>query len=284
MEKIKNFILAKSIGLYLNLLSYVKPEKASLLAYRFFSEPRTGRLTKDNLPEVLKEADFETVKHNDQDFQTYLWKGNDNVILLVHGWESNASRWEYLLPYLKKSGSTIVAIDAPAHGLSPGKELNLLMYAETIEATVQKYHPQFLIGHSIGAAACIYYQYKYQNPDIRKIVSLGAPSDMKVIVRNFVSLLSLNSKMVTLMEQYFIDRFRIRIEDFSTRIFGSGVKTKGIIAHDITDEVVAFDEAKKIAGTWKTATFIETKGLGHSMHDEKLYQKVSDFLFEAEPS
>jgi pimeloyl-ACP methyl ester carboxylesterase len=44
---------------------------------------------------------------------------------LVHGWESNASRWGNLLPYLKKSGSTIIAIDGPAHGLSSGKEFSI---------------------------------------------------------------------------------------------------------------------------------------------------------------
>jgi predicted alpha/beta hydrolase family esterase len=280
MEKIKNIIIAKAIGLFLNLLSYANPKQASLLAYRFFSEPRTGKLTRENLPAILKDADFETVSHNDQDFQTYIWKGNEKVILLIHGWESNASRWEHLLPYLKKSGSTIVAVDAPAHGLSPGKEFNLPIYAETIEATVQKYKPQYLIGHSIGAAACIYYQYRYQNPGIRKIVSLGAPSDMNVILRNYVSLLSLNTKMSALMEQYFIERFRIRIEDFSAKIFGTSLKIKGIIAHDVSDDVVAFDEARKIAGSWKNAVFIETKGLGHSLHDDALYQKVINFLSE----
>ena len=41
-------------------------------------------------------------------------------------------------------------------------------------------------------------------------------------------------------------------------------------------------EAKKIASTWKDAIFYETNGLGHSMHDNQLYHKVSDFLFEKE--
>jgi predicted alpha/beta hydrolase family esterase len=280
MEKLKNYLTAKSIGLYLNLLSYVKPEKASMLAYRFFSEPRTGRLAKDKLPPVLKDNFGEPVLHGEHEFQTYIWPGNEHVILLVHGWESNASRWENLLPYLQRTGSTIVAIDAPAHGLSPGKELNLVMYAEIIDAAAKKFNPQFLVGHSVGAASCIYYQSRYQNPNIRKIVSLGAPSDLKVIFRNYVSLLSLNTRMSTLMEQYFIDRFRFKIEDFSARIFSSSIKTRGIIAHDVTDDVVSFEEAKKIAGSWKNAVFIETKGLGHSLHDEVLYEKVVNFLFE----
>jgi hypothetical protein len=38
---------------------------------------------------------------------------------------------EKILPYLKKSGSTIIAIDAP-HGLSGGKEFNIPQYAAYI--------------------------------------------------------------------------------------------------------------------------------------------------------
>ena len=48
-----------------------------------------------------------------------------------------------------------------------------------------------------------------------------------------------------------------------------------------TEEAITdIEEAKKIAGSWKNAVFIETKGLGHSLHDAALYQKVVNFLFE----
>jgi esterase/lipase len=282
MKKLKYFLLTKSIGLYINLLSYVNPEKASHLAYRLFSEPRIGRLDKENLPSVLRDAETETFLHNDQHFQTYKWNGNSNVILLVHGWESNASRWEKMLPYLRKSGSTIIAIDGPAHGLSGGKEFNVPMYAEFIDVAVKHFKPDYLIGHSIGGAACVYYQYKYQNPKLKKMVLLGAPSDLKILISNYVNLLSLNSKMVNLLENYFLQRFRFKLEDFSGKIFGAKLKLKGIIAHDFDDAIVAFEEGKKISGSWKEAVFIETKGLGHSMHDDVLYNKVVDFLFEAE--
>ena len=51
------------------------------------------------------------------------------------------------------------------------------------------------------------------------------------------------------------------------------------MAHDISDDVVSFEEGKKIASNWKNSQFIETKGLGHGMHDDELYQKVIEFLF-----
>lgn len=98
MKKIFFFLFTKSIGLYINTLSFVFPKKASQLAYAFFTEPRIGKLSKDKLPKILKEAQTHTFKHNEHSFQTYTWKGNNTTILLVHGWESNASRWENFCP------------------------------------------------------------------------------------------------------------------------------------------------------------------------------------------
>jgi pimeloyl-ACP methyl ester carboxylesterase len=67
---------------------------------------------------------------------------------------------EKMLPYLRKSG-TIIAIDAPAHGLSGGTEFNIPQYAAFIDILVQKFKPQFLIGHSLGGKTCLYYQSNY---------------------------------------------------------------------------------------------------------------------------
>ncbi len=280
MEKIKKFLLTKSIGLFINVLSYASPKRASELAYKFFSEPRAGRLEKSKLPLVLSDAETVTFAKDKLDFHAYIWHGNEDVILLVHGWESNASRWEQMLPYLRSTGKTIIAIDGPAHGLSGGREFNLIDYAVAIDTVVQKYNPKYIIGHSMGGAACVYYQYKYSGGSLKKMVLLGAPSDLRVLVSNYISLLSLNSRMVKLFEDYFLERFRIKLDDFSGRIFGSSIKIKGIVAHDIDDTVVSFDEGKKIAGSWKDALFIQTKGLGHSMHDDKLYKTVADFIID----
>lgn len=288
MQKLKVFLLTKSLGLYINILSFARPKMASVLAYRLFSEPRVGRLQKDRLPEVLRSTQTETFYCDGHEVQCYTWtgdnteggraKGDTNVILLVHGWESNASRWEQLLPYLLQTGSTIVALDAPAHGLSSGKEFTVPRYAQFIEAAVRKFQPSTLIGHSIGGAACVYHQAHYPDNQVQKMVLLGAPSDLQTLVDNFRKLLGLNSRMSQLLDNYFADNFKIRTSEFSARIFGTKLRLKGLIAHDLDDEVVAFAEGQKIAGSWAHATFIETKGLGHSMHDDELYGKVRDFL------
>ena len=282
MKKALYFLLTKSIGIYINLLSFVFPKKASQLAYAIFSEPRSGKLSKKNLPKILQESKTETFRYEEHQFQTYTWEGNDTVVLLVHGWESNASRWENLLPYLKKSGSTIIAIDGPAHGLSSGKEFSIPKYAEFIHIAVEKFQPKYLIGHSMGGKTCLYYQSVYQNDKIEKIVVLGSPSDFKIILQNYIALLSLNYKISKALEDHYSEHFKIKLEYFSGQLFASKLNVKGLVAHDIDDTVVLFEEAKKIAGSWKDVQFIETSGLGHSLHDDDLYKKVCEFLFETE--
>lgn len=280
MKKIIYFLFTKSLGLYINLISFLFPKKANELTYEYFSQPREGKLDKEKLPKFLNETYTENIEVDNHKFPVYLWKGNSTKILLIHGWESNASRWENFLPYLKKSGSTVIAIDAPAHGLASGKEFSIPQYAEFIHKTVEKYNPQYLIGHSIGGKTCLYYKHLYPNDNIEKMVVLGAPSDFNILIRNYVNILSLNSKLASNLEKNYIEKFKQKLEDFSSRKFVSNLKIKGLIAHDKDDTVVSIDEGKKIAEAWKNATFIETKGLGHSMHDDLLYQNIYRFLFE----
>ncbi|MFZ4105562.1 alpha/beta fold hydrolase [Flavobacterium sp.] len=277
MEKTIQKIVARSIGSYINLLSYIAPNKSLLLAYKFFSEPRKGKIKGDKIPKTLQKSIYQKHKLNNQEFYTYRWEGNKEVILLVHGWESNASRWKKLLPYLKKTGKTIIAIDAPAHGFNTDKEFNVIIYSEFINEIVQKFHPKIAIGHSIGGNALAYYQNHYPH-QIEKMVLLGAPCDFKVIMENYFILLSLNKKVQKQFKDYIQSRFNIAIEDFSASKFLKETTISGIIAHDLEDSVVLFKESTKIASAWKTAQFIETKGFGHSMHDANLYQTIVEFL------
>jgi pimeloyl-ACP methyl ester carboxylesterase len=288
MKKIQFLILTKSIGLYLNVLSYINLEKAKNKAYQLFSQPRKGRINKEKLPKTLQNVTYETFEYQNEKFQTYIWQGtrgaaerseaNDDIILLVHGWESNASRWKKLLNHLKPLGKTIIAIDGPAHGLSEGKEFNAPKYAEYINVLTQKYQPQTVIAHSVGGAAVAYFLNKYKNSSIEKVILLGAPSDFKILSDNFINLLSLNNRIKEQLEDFYFQKFNIHIDDFSGHKFAKNFTQKAFIAHDTEDKVVLIDEGRKYANAWKNAIYIETNGLGHSMHDADLYQKIIEFI------
>ncbi|RZJ70947.1 alpha/beta hydrolase [Flavobacterium sp.] len=279
MRKIKYFILTKSIGFYVNLLCFLAPKKGKQVVYYFFSKPRDGKLYHKTLPELLAKTHRETISLNGDTIQTYTWKGNGATVLLAHGWDSNSWRWEKFLPFLQASGCTIVALDAPDHGLSQGS-FSLPKYAAFINAVADKVKPDYLVGHSIGGSASLYFQHLYQNEKLRKMVILGSPAELNPIIDNYERLLGLTKKSRNLLNDYFVENFKFHPDSYSIRIFGETLNLNGLVAHDEADDVVLFTESQKIATFWSKVKHIKTSGLGHSLHSDELYGQVAAFLFE----
>lgn len=278
MNKHIQKIIPKIVGSYINLMSLWSPQKAFALAYKLFSHPRRGKLQSHQLPTILQSAQRQTMQSNGQSFETYFWAGNSTTILLIHGWESNTARWENLLQHLQPTGYTLIAIDAPAHGLSSGQEFNIPLYATFVDVVVQQYQPHYLIGHSLGGATSAFYQYYYPQHAFEKIVLLGAPSDFSIILDNFINMLGLKSSIKKQLIQYTRERFSLEMEFFSGQYFLKNTQTPGLIIHDLHDTVVLYAEAKKLVNSWKNAQLITTKGLGHSLHDRDVYQQIISFL------
>jgi pimeloyl-ACP methyl ester carboxylesterase len=228
----------------------------------------------------LAEAKKETFDNDGLPIQTYRWDGDEKIIFLLHGWESNTARWKKLIPYLLETGHTIIAIDAPAHGLSEGKEFNVIRYAASINIVAKKYSPNYIIGHSIGGKASLYYQATYNNPTVEKMVLLGAPSDYAIIFKNYVGLLRLSSRMEQLIHQHYWDRFQIKVAEFSAQYYAHSITAKGLLLHDLDDTVVLHDESQKINHYWKASVLETTQGLGHSLQNKIVYKKIVDFLFQ----
>lgn len=282
MSPIVTKIVAKLLGLSINLLSYIAPARATALAYRYFSKPLYGKLKRSELPGILREAQLETVLYNGSSFQSYVWPGNEIKVLLVHGWESNASRWKLLISYLRKAGCTIIALDAPAHGLSDGNEYTIPKYAEYVNVMVQKYHPQYIVGHSLGGATTLFFQAHYPNPFVEKLVILGAPSELTIVLNNYRKTLGLNKRIFKNLKTYCTQRFGLNPMEFSAAAFARKIDVPGLVVHDREDETVAFTEGERIAEAYTNAKFIATKGMGHRLHDDALYKRIYAFLFEEE--
>ena len=92
--------------------------------------------------------------------------------------------------------------------------------------------------------------------------------------------MGLNTKVNSGLINYYKANFNLSNKEIEGSLFSNESNIKGLIAHDIDDKVVAFSEAKKNSIAWQEAVFIETKGLGHSMNDEELFEKISAFITE----
>ena len=279
MQKQIKKIIPRLIGLRLNILYTVRPENALQALYQLSCEPRRGRLQEEELPEFLQNAEREMIVNGEDKIVIYRWKNSGKKILLVHGWESNSKRWEEAVERLHKLGYELIAFDAPAQGLSSGKELHVPLFAECIQAVQNKYHAHIAIGHSAGAMSLIYHAYAYtQENKFEKLVLLGAPSDMTRIIDDMAHMLRLKSGVIQDLDKIFKKKFGFYFDEFSIARFAKSVKIPSLIIHDKYDRVAPVSEAYAIAENLENAELLITEWQGHSLNKTPVIDSYVDYI------
>lgn len=276
LQKMNYWFKTKSLGAILNTISLYNSKRAGAIAYKIFSNPREGKL--NNIPTFLKNSIQANHIYNEHRIQTYQWKGEKDTVLLIHGWESNSNRWQGMIQYLKKKKYNIVCLDAPGQGMSSGKELNAILYAEFINEVCNIYKPIYLIGHSLGGMTMFYAQSKYQFPFVKKIVGLGSPNIFHRITKNYKKLLSLDNKTYESFLNVFVEKFNIDTTYFNSENFIQSINQPILIIHDKDDAIVPYNDAVQIVTKNPQVKLITTENLGHSLVNNQVYKQVVSYL------
>lgn len=275
-KQIKTY-LTKLAGARLNLMYKINPGKAVKKSFELFSTPRKGKLG-PNSGSFLNEAGLEKIEINGIPIQTYWWPNEKETILLLHGWQSNTKRWKNLIEHLRKEGYSVLSLDAPAHGLSGGKQFLVPTYAKATTQLIEKYQPQFAIGHSVGAATLIYHQHKQEKPSFKKLVLLAPPSKMVYVMHDFQHQLGLNQDLMDQLETVFKEETGYDFSEFSLHDFSKNLNAKVLMIHDKDDKIVKWDETRTLAQNWKNARLLITQGLGHGLKSDAIHQNIINFL------
>jgi pimeloyl-ACP methyl ester carboxylesterase len=269
--------IPKIIGFYLNVLVWFRPKTVAQKAFSIFSKVRKGRVL-PHQKEFLDNAKLEEVEIENHIIQTYTWKGTRETVLLVHGWESNSWRWHKLIEKLKQANYNIIAFDGPGHGYSSGTNLHVPLYAEALEKMLLKYSPTIVIGHSVGGMTVLYNEFKNPNSKTEKIITIGLPSEFDEILTHYQNLLSLNSKVMSVLKKYVKERFSFTPKEFSSARFVVNNTKKGLLFHDKLDTITPYHASVSVNEHWKGSQLISTEGFGHSMHQDELNNQIIDFL------
>ena len=270
-------ILLKSIGKFLNLVSLISPKLSGKMAIKLFSTPQKGKL-KNQEPTLIKESKKRIIKYDTISIMTYQWEGENDTVLLAHGWESNSYRWKHLITFLKDLNYNVIALDAPAHGNSSGQVFNALLFSECIHVVAKTYQPNAIIGHSVGGMASVFCQYKYQLPCVKKMILLGAPSNFVGVFDRYSKMMQYNTVVINAMNNYVLEKFNHLPEYFSAAKFSEEIHSKGLIIHDKEDSIIPYSDALDYKKHFSNAKLISTTGLGHGLKSEKIYNSILEFL------
>ncbi|MDB9755625.1 alpha/beta hydrolase [Winogradskyella sp.] len=267
----------KSIGNTLNATSLLASKYASKKALNLFASPRKGRYT-ESQKNVIASSKLCVLNYKNFKIATYQWSGTNKTILLAHGWESNASRWDYILEDLKAQNYNIIALDAPAHGASGAKQFNAVLYSEFINVVAKKFKPDVLIGHSVGGMASVFCLYNHKSESIKKMILLGAPAHFTGVFARYKTMMGYNKRISRGLDAIVLERFGKPVDYFSAANFTGIIEAKGLIIHDKKDRIIPFEDAKLFANRYKNSELISTTGFGHGLKDKSLKPKIIEFI------
>lgn len=116
------------------------------------------------------------------------------AVLVMHGWGANAAMMWPVVPPLHEAGFAVLLVDARCHGRSDDEAFTSMpRFADDIAAGLVwlKQQPDIasdrlaLLGHSVGAAACLLHASRHH--DVRAVVSLSAFAHPREVMRGLMA-------------------------------------------------------------------------------------------------
>jgi pimeloyl-ACP methyl ester carboxylesterase len=167
-------ILYQSIGLYLNTLTRVAPGRGGKLGFRLFCKPQRSKLQQHHRA-FLRTARQSSFDFNGIPIRIYQWGNGPKKVLFVHGWQSHSFRWKKYVESLSPEEYTMIAFDAPGHGLSGGNQFTVPLNAYLIWTLTERYQGfDTVVAHSIGSISVLYALAYYDIQTIGQVVSMAS--------------------------------------------------------------------------------------------------------------
>lgn len=261
----------------INTTAIFSPLHAGKLALDLFRTPRKGRLREQDLT-FLQGAEQVKIPVQGQDIQTYRWVSNGPTILMAHGWESNSARWRTFINLFRKKGYQIVALDAPGHGASSSDRFDAHIYGLALQAVAEQHKPEFIVGHSAGGMALLYYLSFAQPTFVKGSVVVAAPSTLRMVLNNFCKIMGFNQQTVKGLDQAILECFTLSADDFSLFYFAEKTICPGLLMFDTDDAIASYAEGRRLTEYWKNSQFKGYSGFGHSMNNKKIAEDMIEFF------
>ncbi|WDY56528.1 alpha/beta fold hydrolase [Pseudomonas sp. PSKL.D1] len=256
-------------------LGHLVPEHIAGKMRRAFMTPRSLPPRQWELP-LLASAERITLRFG---LSALRW-GQGPTVLLMHGWEGRPTQFAALIETLVKAGHTVVSLDGPAHGRSPGHQANVVLFARALlEAAAELPPLRAVIGHSMGGASVMLALQMGLRAEAA--VSIAAPAQLQGVMRGFARRLGMPARArVAFMRQVERD---IGMQIARLDVSGYQLELPGLVVHAADDELVAANEAQLIHKAWFDSRLLLLEAGGHQrvLADPRLSEAVLELLARA---
>jgi pimeloyl-ACP methyl ester carboxylesterase len=262
-----NPALIQALGRMLGRLS---PDSAANLARRLITRPGQRRQRPEPASAVPVSFRF--------GLAGLRWGESGPRILALHGWEGRAAQFRGLGERLAGHGYQLLALDAPAHGRSPGSEADPVVFADALQEVAAELGPlHAVVGHSMGGASALLALSR--GLDTARSVAIAAPAGLAGVLSRMSRHLGLPEEAQRRFFAKMQDRTGLAPEALDIDLLAQGFSQPLLVVHDRDDRIIPFTDAERIVRATR-AQLCETLGLGHRgvLRDERVLDQIVDFL------
>ena len=235
--KLEQKLLINYFSAKLKMLSLVSKRKAAETAFELFCTPI--KKSDKPLPPLFNDAEAIDLEVAGYSIHGYRWKQeNAKKILIVHGFESSSGNYDRYITGLINKGFEVIAFDAPAHGRSSGKTINLPAFISTISKMAEHYGPVHgIVAHSYGGLAVTLYLESIVPNDQMKIVLIAPATETTTTIDSFFKFLHLGKEIRKQFDRIIHEKGGQWPAHYSIRRAVNKVKGKILWFHDEEDQI-----------------------------------------------
>lgn len=205
--------------------------------------------------------------------------GSGKIILLVHGWGGRGLQLGSLVGPLVKEGYSVVSLDGPGHGHSPGDWTSPTHFATFLKTVVHELGGIFgIIAHSFGAGSTVFAL--ESNMDVEKAILIAAPNRYGKINERFCDAVGLSPEA----RHHFLNivsyKVGFQIRESQLASYFSRVNQEVLLIHDRNDKELPYTESEELALSNAKSKLIITDGHGHRriLKADILVEKCVEFM------
>ncbi len=186
--------------------------------------------------------------------------GQGPAVLMMHGWEGRPTQFASLIDALVGAGYSVIALDGPAHGRSPGREVHVVLFARAmLEAAAELPPLHAVVGHSMGgASAMLAIQLGLRT---NALVSIAAPSRLLDVLRGFASVVGMPERARAAFIQEVEYALGIPLKHLDVAHYQMNIP--GLIVHAEDDTFVPVKASQMIHEAWFDSRLLRLEQGGH---------------------
>lgn len=266
-------------------ISMFSPKLAAAKAFELFCTPYSKR-RKVEMPAIFKTAELLHMHLEGQHLKGFRWIIPTNktakTIMICHGFDSYSYKFEQYIEPLLQAGFNVLAFDAPAHGLSSGKTINLANYRQMILEIIKSYGPVHgILAHSFGGVAAALALEQLPDHVHMRLVLVAPATETTTAIKTFFNYVPVSNKVKDEFEKLITKLGGHPSSWFSVSRVVQNITTPTLWVHDEDDTITPFADMQHLIVIQPGhVRFHITRGLGHSnvYKDDPTSKLIIDFF------